>query len=195
MLLAAVERAEHPHPANLGDLERHAGGGDLRERTGIGVGGDVRDVEPAEALGDNGVGDLGRDRDDQDGGQQMRLLGEGDRGAVQPGPAVAAAGVGALHRPVEVGRRVRRGAHPIEPGVRRHDDAREVAIVGARLKRGRPPGGEREIDLPQRAQIGETRRRRRLGRERDRKGARVLQHDGPRPCAGPRGRGPAARAG
>ena len=61
---------------------------------------------------------------------------------------------------------------------RRHDDPRKVAVVGARLQRRGPPRGEREIDRPERAQVGEPGSGRGLGGEREREGAGVLQHDG-----------------
>ena len=148
MLLRAVERAEHPHAGGLGDRERHARRSDLGQGAGIGPRRRRAGLDHAEAAGRQRRGALRRDGDDERGGKQMRLLADGDRGAVEGRRALATADEGSLHRPGKVGRGIGRGADPVEPRIARQRHAREVAVVGAGLERLGAPGREREVDGP-----------------------------------------------
>ena len=179
VLLGAVERPEHPHAAGLADRQRHPRRGDLdhgrRRRPGRHVA-DLDDGQPV--LGDSLPQPVGRDRHDQRRRQQVRRLAEPDRRPVQPGSAAAPRRERPLHREGEIGRGVGRRPHPAEVGVRGQRHAREVAVVGPRLQRLGAPAGDREVDRPERPEVGEPLGRRRLGGEREHRAVAVAQRDG-----------------
>ena len=194
VLLGAVERPEHPHPAGLAD--RRAAPAPRRSRPCAGAAAPAgtsptsTTVSPASAP----AAAAGRPR------------------AAPPAPPAAGApalqsAIAARCSPAPPPRRVANGpfigkARSAEgsavartqsrSGVRGQRHAREVAVVGARLQRLGAPAGDREVDRPERAEVGEPLGRRGLGGERQRRAVAVAQRDGRRPSADRSARAPAS---
>ena len=168
VLLGAVERPEHPHPARLADRQRHPRRRDLDHRPAppppTGTSPTSTTVSPSSAI-------ACRSRSAAIGttsaaGSRCAGLQSAIAARCSAGAAAAPGRERPLHRPGEVGRGVGGRPHPAEVGVRGQRDPREVAVVGPRLQRLGPPAGDREVDRPERPQVGEPLGRRRLRGER-----------------------------
>ena len=116
------------------------------------------------------------DRHQQRGGQQMRRFHQLQGGAVQARLPVAQRPQRAFQRHAQVIRRVGQRPQPVHPRIRRHHDPRDVAVIGRRLQRFRPPRRQRQFRLPQRPQGGQTVSLQRLHRH-DKEGPSVPRQD------------------
>jgi hypothetical protein len=101
-----------------------------------------------------------------------------DGEAVERRVAVAGGAEGALHGRGEVVGRVGHVLHPGQARVLRKDEAREVAVVGARLQRFGPARGDGEDGVARGAEEGEAVGRQRLGRGDDGAADAIDQHNG-----------------
>ncbi len=144
MLLAPVIGPEHMQPPGLGRLQRHAGRDDgiqhMRRSQQRGKRAAVQQRQSLRSCNRGGI----RHRQDNRRRKQPRRLQQRNRRPVQIGRPIAQRPERPLHRCGQVARRVCHRLHPVQPGIVRHRDPRQIAVIGPCLQRLRPPAGDRQ---------------------------------------------------
>ena len=177
MFFSAILRAEDMEASCFGYLHRQAGVHHRVERAAVvECRADLLQVEAGQLVP---VGKIAAVRylEHQRRREQPGGLDQAQRGAVQRGLAAPCAGEGALHRHAQVVGRVGDAVDPGRGGIAGQGNARQIAVIGARLQCLRAAGGDRQHRRPAHGQqVGQARVGQGFGSQHNSR-PRAVKHD------------------